>query len=155
MVTHHASFIPMPPQLLDRLCRAIHTYVAANRPVTGSAAALFPGKEACFRTVTDGGIALVDLRAQILALQAKVLGRLLQPEQLAWKGLLRLPPLQEHSLAGSADTRRDLSAPPALLAAWEIPSLLQLSLTEAAGPGARTPVHACLPQAAASPPPAA
>ena len=86
MVTYHATFIPVPQALLQRLCRAIYTFVAANRPVTpGAAAALHPGKEVCFRAAADGGIALVDIRAQILALQAKVVGRLLEPEQLAWK----------------------------------------------------------------------
>lgn len=86
MVTYHATFIPVPHDLLQRLCRAIHTFVAANRPVSpGAAAALFPSKGVCFRAATDGGIALVDMRAQILALQAKVVGRLLEPEQLAWK----------------------------------------------------------------------
>ena len=86
MVTYHATFIPVPQDLLQRLCRAIHTFVAANRPVTpGAAAALFPGKDVCFRAAAHGGIALVDIRAQILALQAKVVGRLLEPEQLAWK----------------------------------------------------------------------
>ncbi len=84
METYHATFVPVPRELLERLCRAIHSFVAANRPVTGSAAALFPGKATCFRAGKDGGIALVDLSAQILALQAKVLGRLLEPEQLAW-----------------------------------------------------------------------
>lgn len=86
MVTYHATFIPVPRDLLERLCRALHTFVAANRPVAlGAAAALYPGKEVCFRVAADGGIALVDIRSQILALQAKVMGRLLEPEQLAWK----------------------------------------------------------------------
>ena len=83
MVTYHATFVPVPQELLERLCRAIHSFVAANRPVTGSAAALFPGKATC--AGKDGDIALVDVSAQIMALQAKVLGRLLEPEQLAWK----------------------------------------------------------------------
>ena len=28
MVTYHATFVPMPRELLERLCRAIHTFVA-------------------------------------------------------------------------------------------------------------------------------
>ncbi|CAL8464454.1 g3989 [Coccomyxa elongata] len=39
-VIYHATFIPVPGHLLTRLCRALHTFVAANRPP------LFPGKEA-------------------------------------------------------------------------------------------------------------
>ena len=86
MVTYHATFIPVPEDLLDRLCRALRTFVAANRPVIpGTSAWLYPGEDTCFRAAKDGGIALVDIRSQILALQAKVLGRLLEPEQLAWK----------------------------------------------------------------------
>ncbi|CAL8461716.1 g1247 [Coccomyxa elongata] len=62
--------------------RALHTFVAANRLVIGGTQApLFPAKEACFRAAEDGGIA----RSQISALQAKVIGRLLDPEQLAWE----------------------------------------------------------------------
>ena len=30
MVTYHATFVPVPQELLERLCRAIHTFVAAN-----------------------------------------------------------------------------------------------------------------------------
>ena len=76
--------IPVPQDLLQRLCRAIHTFVAAT-VTPGAAALLFPGKEVCFRAAADGGIALVDIRVQILALQGKVVGRLLEPEQLAKK----------------------------------------------------------------------
>ena len=50
-----------------------------------AAAKLFPGKDVLFRAVTNGGIALVDIRAHILALQAKVMSRLLGPQLLAWK----------------------------------------------------------------------
>ncbi|BDA40482.1 hypothetical protein COCOBI_01-1350 [Coccomyxa sp. Obi] len=86
MVTYHATFIPVPCQLEKRLCTALHTFVAATRPVLGGTSArLYPGKDTCFHAVKDEGIALVDLRAQILALQAKVVSRLLEPEQLAWK----------------------------------------------------------------------
>ena len=91
MVTYHATFIPVPSQLEKSLCKALHTFVAANRPVlSGTSARLYPGKDTCFHAVKDGGIALVDLRAQILALQAKVVSRLLEPEQLAWKAFFDL-----------------------------------------------------------------
>ncbi|BDA44222.1 hypothetical protein COCOBI_05-4060 [Coccomyxa sp. Obi] len=67
MVTYHATFIPVPSQLEKRLCTALHTFVAANRPVLGGTSArLYPGKDTCFHAVKDGGIAQVDLRAQIL-----------------------------------------------------------------------------------------
>ncbi|BDA47100.1 hypothetical protein COCOBI_09-5550 [Coccomyxa sp. Obi] len=86
MITYHATFIKVPSQLEKSLCTALHTFVAASRPVLGGTSArLYPGKDTCFHAVKDGGIALVDLRAQILALQAKVVSRLMEPEQLAWK----------------------------------------------------------------------
>ncbi|BDA51424.1 hypothetical protein COCOBI_18-3020 [Coccomyxa sp. Obi] len=86
MVTYHATFIPVPSQLEKRLCTALHNFVAANRLVLGGTSArLYPGKDSCFHAVKDGGIALVEVRAQILAVQAKVVSRLLEPEQLAWK----------------------------------------------------------------------
>ncbi|CAL8463345.1 g2879 [Coccomyxa elongata] len=73
MVTYHATFIPVPEHLLTRLCRALHTFIAANRPVIGGTQAPpFPGKEACFRAAKDGGIALLDIRSHISALQAKI-----------------------------------------------------------------------------------
>ncbi len=57
MMIYHATSIPMPEHLLTRLCRALHTFVAANRPVIGGTQApLFPGKEACLRAEKDGGI---------------------------------------------------------------------------------------------------
>ncbi len=85
MVTYHVTFMPVPDHLLTSLCRALHTFVFVNRPVIVSTPArLFPGKEACFRAAKDGGIALVDGH-RAGALQAKVIGVLLEPEQLAWK----------------------------------------------------------------------
>ncbi|CAL8471720.1 g11262 [Coccomyxa elongata] len=46
--------------------RALHTFVAANRPVIGGTLApLFYGKEASFRAAKDGGIALVHIRSQL------------------------------------------------------------------------------------------
>ena len=62
------------------------------------------------RAVDQGGIALVDIRAQLTALQAKIIGRLLEPEHIAWKAffdswlsmpltaeqILSTPPQQQH-----------------------------------------------------------
>ncbi len=128
MITQHATFVPVPRELLEWLCRTMHTFVAANRPVTGSAAALFPGKATCFRTGKDGGIALVDLSAQNLG----------TPDQGAWQAA-------EARAAGLEGLLR-------LLAAWQIPTLLQFPSRAAAGPGARAAVRARLPEAAASSP---
>jgi hypothetical protein len=153
MVTYHATFIPVPQDLLQRLCRAIHTFIAANRPLTpGAAAALFLGKEVCYRAAADGGIALVDIRAQILALQAKVVGRPTGARAAGLEDLLRPLAVQEHSLAGSAGTRHGVGAAAARLAAKQIPALFQLCSEAGGGPTARPVVPACLPAAAAPSP---
>ena len=87
MVTYHATFMPVPRELLKRLCRAIHTFAAANRPVTGSgsAAALFPDKATCFRAGKGRRHCAGGPQRPHLGTPGKVLGRLLEPEQLAWK----------------------------------------------------------------------
>ncbi|CAL8468455.1 g7995 [Coccomyxa elongata] len=63
MVTFHAIFILGPSQLEESLFTALHTFVAANRPVLGGTSARNSGRDTCFRAVKDGGIASVDLRA--------------------------------------------------------------------------------------------
>ncbi|MBF6596567.1 MAG: hypothetical protein IVW51_19280, partial [Thermaceae bacterium] len=65
---------------------------------------------------------------------------------------LRLLSAQERRLAGNQGARLALSAPPAYLAAGQIPTLLQFPSRADAGPGARAAVRACLPEAAASSP---
>ena len=83
---------------------------AANRPVVAGTAHLYPSRDVSSRAVDQGGIALVDIRAQLTALQAKVIGRLLEPERIAWKAffnnwlsmpltaeqMLSTPPQQQH-----------------------------------------------------------
>ena len=85
MFTYHGTFIPVPEQLLRQLCTAVYTFVAANRPVVAGAAHLYPSRDVSSRQLDQGGIALVDIRAQLTALQAKVIGRLLEPERVCWK----------------------------------------------------------------------
>ena len=43
MVIYHATFIPVPEHLLTRLSRALHTFVAAKRPVIGGTQAPLSG----------------------------------------------------------------------------------------------------------------
>ena len=85
MFTYHGTFIPVPEQLLRQLCTSVYTFVAANRPVVAGAALLYPSRDASSRALQQGGIALVDIRAQLTALQAKIIGRFLEPERIAWK----------------------------------------------------------------------
>jgi len=85
MFTYHGTFIPVPEQLLRQLCTSVYTFVAANRPVVAGAGLLYPSRDDSSRTLQQGGIALVDIRAQLTALQANIIGRFLEPERIAWK----------------------------------------------------------------------
>ncbi len=58
--------------------------MAANRPVVAGAALLYPSRDVFSRTLQQDGIALVDIRAQLTALQANIIGRFLEPVRIAW-----------------------------------------------------------------------
>ena len=83
MFTYHGTFILVPADILRQLCTSVYTFVAANRPAAAGAAPLFPSRAISTRRLQQGGIALVDIPAQLTALQAKTIGRLLEPEP--WK----------------------------------------------------------------------
>ena len=85
MFTYHGTFIPVPADILRQLCTSVYTFAAANRPAAAGAAPLFPSRAISSRTLQQGGIALVDIPAQLTALQAKIIGRLLEPEGVPWK----------------------------------------------------------------------
>jgi hypothetical protein len=72
-VQHHATFVPLPSQLLGQVCSAVYTFVAANRPATAGVTALYPARSTCYRDYAHGGIRLVDIRSQLTALQAKIM----------------------------------------------------------------------------------
>ena len=65
MFTYHATFVPMPADLLRQLCTSVYTFVAANRPAAAGAAHLFPSRAISARSLQQGGIALVDIPAHI------------------------------------------------------------------------------------------
>ena len=85
LFTYHAIFIPVPRLVLRQLSSAIYTFVAANRPAAAGQAYLFPRREVCSLDIAQGGINLLAIPEQITALRAKVIGRLMEPEQLPWK----------------------------------------------------------------------
>ena len=86
MFTYHGTFVPVPADILRQLCTSVYTFVAANRPAAAGAAHLFPSRAISARTLQQGGIALVDIPAQLTVPQAKIIGRLLEPERVPWKG---------------------------------------------------------------------
>ena len=83
---YHATFIPMPLGIRSQVCTAIYSFVAAGRPADAGAGQLYPARDTCALPITQGGIGLVAIQQQLAALQAKVIGRLMEPEQLPWKG---------------------------------------------------------------------
>ena len=83
---YHATFIPMPLSIRLQVSTAIYTFVAAGRPADAGVGQLYPARETCALPITQGGIGLLAIQQQLTALQAKVIGRLMEPEQLPWKG---------------------------------------------------------------------
>ena len=81
-LTFQATFIPISPSLVKLVSAAICAFVAANRPDTLGAAGMIPRREVCANEPVLGGICLVAVPQQLAALQAKVIGRLREPEQL-------------------------------------------------------------------------
>ena len=121
MFTYHGTFIPVPEQLLRQLCTAVYIFVAANRPVVAGAAHLYPSRDVSSRAVDQGGIALVDIRAQLTALQAKIIGRLLEPEHIAWKAFL------DSWLSMPLTAGQILSTPPQQQPIWQLGRYLPFS----------------------------
>ena len=109
MFTYHGTFVPVPADILRQLCTSVYTFVAANRPAAAGAAHLFPSRAISARTLQQGGIALVDIPAQLTALQAKIIGRLLEPERVPWKayfsGWLAMPLTAEQRAAVPAQSQ--------------------------------------------------
>ena len=85
MFTYHGTFIPVPEKLLRQLCTSVYTFVAANRPVVAGAARLCPSRDVSSRALDEGGIAIVDIRAQLIALHSKIIGCLLKPQRTPWR----------------------------------------------------------------------
>ena len=123
MFTYHGTFVPVPADILRQLCTSVYTFVAANRPAAAGAAHLFPSRAISARTLQQGGIALVDIPAQLTALQAKIIGRLLEPERVPWKayfsGWLAMPLTAEQEGCSPSTVS-------ALVAAGHRAALLQL-----------------------------
>jgi hypothetical protein len=49
---------------------------------------LYPIRSTCYRDFSHGGIRLADIRSQLTALRAKIIGRFLEPEYLPWKAYM-------------------------------------------------------------------
>ena len=109
MFAYHGNFIPVPADTLRQLCTSVYTFVAANRQAAAGAAHLYPSRAMSTRTLQQGGIALVDIPAQVTALQAKIIGRLLKPERVPWKAYfsswLAMPLTAEQTITAPAQSQ--------------------------------------------------
>ena len=75
----------MGPSAKIRKIWDLHPSASRHRPAAAGAAPLFPSRAISTRTLQQGGIVLVDIPAQLTALQANTNGRLLEPERVPWK----------------------------------------------------------------------
>ena len=82
---YHAMFVRPSPQQLLRIIAIIMAYVAGKDAASTSAVRLFPNRLVSSLDWRAGGVRLIDVEAMIVALQAKLIARLLEPRQLAWK----------------------------------------------------------------------
>ena len=107
--TYHGTFVPVPADILRQLCTSVYTFVAAKRPAAAGAAHLFPSRAISARILQQGGIGLVDIPAQLTALQAKIISRLAEPERVPWKayfsGWLAMPLTAEQRTAVPAQSQ--------------------------------------------------
>ena len=89
---YHAIFVrPLQAQMQETI-DMIMGYVAGGRTVAGRARALIPSRQVSCRPAAAGGMGLVDVRAMVqavVALQAKLVARLLEPEAPPWMTLFR------------------------------------------------------------------
>ena len=83
-LTHHATFVRPPPQLLRELMSAVMQFGAG----TGATRSL-PSRLTFTLPWTQGGMRLVNLEVMIDSLQAKIIARLLEPDHLPWKAFFR------------------------------------------------------------------
>ncbi len=145
MVTYHATSIPLPSLLKKSLCTALHTFVAANKPVLGGTAAqLHLWKDTCFRAVVDSGIALVDLKSPDPGTPAKGCEQTAGARAAGVGGLLQLLALQERIVASSIGTQQASSSSGS---SADFSPSRRLTPKECR-PTARTPVRVCPPNVA-------
>ena len=86
--TYHATFVRPPKDLLGRLSVLIRSFVAGAPP--GTRGMLFPSRYVHALTPDEGGIKMVDVEAMVTGLQAKIVPRYLEPEDLYWKRLVAM-----------------------------------------------------------------
>ena len=104
---YHATLQRPSKQLLNQISSQLRNYVASTQQSSHSdagmalaqgnsqnpaqplsqapTASLYPGQITSSLLPAKGGVGLVNMPTQVQALQAKVVSRLLEPEQLAWK----------------------------------------------------------------------
>ena len=82
---YHAVFMRPEPAQLQRIASIIVAFVAGIDVASGRRVALYPNRLVSSLDWAQGGVRLVDVDAMILALQAKLVARVLDPDVLPWK----------------------------------------------------------------------
>lgn len=91
VLSYHATFLPVPSEVLERLEGVLRGYMYRNRLVEEGGADLRGRPAAVVASLPRemGGIAQVDVQAHVRALQAKVVAMLVHPSRRSWKGMFR------------------------------------------------------------------
>ena len=94
MLYHHGTYVMPLPRHQRELERLLVGFVGKGTLVAGASTSLRPRREIYSAPWGVGGLRMADVGAQLQALQAKVVARMLQPERHPWKTLM------EESLTG-------------------------------------------------------
>lgn len=91
VLSFHATYLPVPPELLQQMTRLLQGYVVREREAEQAAGSVWCRPCAAVAALPKGmgGMGMVDLPAFVQALQAKVVALLLHPRVVPWKALMR------------------------------------------------------------------
>ena len=91
MLYHHGTYLMPSPTHLRQLETLLTAFVGRATLICPQArpTTLHPQRQFYFADFAVGGLQMADIRSQLQALQAKIAARLLQPENLPWKTMLR------------------------------------------------------------------
>jgi hypothetical protein len=91
MLSFHATYLPVPQDLLQQMSQLLQGYVVRERLVEQTEGSVWGRPCAAVAALPKGmgGMGVVDLQSFVQALQAKVVALLLHPKVAPWKALMR------------------------------------------------------------------
>lgn len=91
VLSYHATFLPVPEDVMQQMMRVIQGYVVKERIVEQADGSIWGRPCAAVAALPKGmgGMGMVDLPAFVQALQGKVIAMLLHPKAAPWKALMR------------------------------------------------------------------